>query len=408
MKHVLTLIPALALCLGLSVPALAAEFNDVPADHAFYDAIMDCAEKGVIDSYADGTFKPANTVTRSNFCVMLSRAFYAGDVSKYSTPANLKYGAFMPNYIALRDNGVLENTAFSATDSLLSASAMGQGISRYDMAQLLSNILRQKGADGSAAQADADRIKIADYDSIPQQYQEAVKTVFTLGVVTGYADGSFGGETLMNRGQAAAVIYRMMQCVSAASAQPEPSSPEASAIRTLADGSAITEENVMRLLEAAHNAKKDELWGSPDGTGNAYPAGNESKAGQLVRATYRTTAGSQLSLTNGCGGYACYLSDAAFGADAPVRRTTFEKLRAGDMAIWLFNGRITHIYVYSGKAEIKNLGNLGDKAYYSVYEAGAGSTPEYTENVFWAGDERVVNCGSNTGSSFVFYTRYLT
>lgn len=407
MKHVLTLIPALALCLGLSVPALAAEFNDVPADHAFYDAIMDCAERGVIGSYADGTFKPANTVTRSNFCVMLSRAFYPSDVSKYSTQANLKYGAFMPNYIALRENGVLENTAFSATDSLLSASAMGQGISRYDMAQLLSNILRQKAGD-AAARADAAQVELADYASIPQQYQEAVKTVFTLGVVTGYADGSFGGETLMNRGQAAAVIYRMLRCVSAASAQPEPSSPETPAIRTLADGSAVTEENVMRLLEAAHNAKKDGPWGDPDGMEDVYPAGKESKAGQLIRATYRTTAGSQLSLTNGFGGYACYLSDAAFGADAPVRRTTFEKLRAGDIAVWLFNGRITHIYVYSGKAEIKNLGNLGDKAYYSVYEAGAGSTPEYTENVFWAGDERVVNYASNTGSSFVFYTRYLT
>jgi len=73
MKKILSLILTLSLWAGLSVPALAAEFTDVPAGHTFYSGIMDCAGKGITSGYEDGTFRPANPVTRAQFCVMLSR-----------------------------------------------------------------------------------------------------------------------------------------------------------------------------------------------------------------------------------------------------------------------------------------------------------------------------------------------
>ena len=58
MKRLLTLLLALALCLGLSAPALAAEFSDVPPTYVFHQAISDCVEKGILSGYDDGTFRP--------------------------------------------------------------------------------------------------------------------------------------------------------------------------------------------------------------------------------------------------------------------------------------------------------------------------------------------------------------
>lgn len=81
MKRLFSLTLALVLCLGLRVPALAASFSNVPPDHIFYSAIMDCANQGIVSGYSDGTFQPTKTVIRSDFAVMLSRAFYAAEVA---------------------------------------------------------------------------------------------------------------------------------------------------------------------------------------------------------------------------------------------------------------------------------------------------------------------------------------
>lgn len=107
MKKLIALVLALALCAGLAVPALAAEgetagaetapvtapetgqpavsFTDIPEDHSFYNAIMDCAAKGITSGYSDGTFRPTASVTKAQFSVMLSRAFYPGEAEKYNT-----------------------------------------------------------------------------------------------------------------------------------------------------------------------------------------------------------------------------------------------------------------------------------------------------------------------------------
>ena len=210
MKRLCSLVLALALCLGLCVPAGAAEFSDVPAGHAFYGGILYCAENGIAGGYSDGTFQPSKTVTRNNFVVMLSRAFFADDLAEYNTETYLKYGTFVPNSMALYVNDILTNTSFETI--FKNSQEMNQGISRYDMAQLMTNIMTKKGfAAGEAEKAVVSQI--TDYSSIPSQYRDAVANVYALGIIGGYSDGTFGGEVTMNRCQAAVVIYSMTQAV---------------------------------------------------------------------------------------------------------------------------------------------------------------------------------------------------
>ncbi|WP_300692056.1 S-layer homology domain-containing protein [uncultured Oscillibacter sp.] len=215
MKRILSLVLALILCTSLAVPALAADFSDVPPSHNFYPAVADCSSKGIVGGYPDGTFRPSATVTRSNFCVMLSRAFYPSDITRYTNDFTTSFGSFYPNYLALANNGIWNNVSFDEEYIYTSdfAASMNLGISRYDMAQLMTNIMNARGFAAGEAEKNAAASKITDYSSIPGQYREAVANVYALGVIGGYSDGSFNGGGIMNRGQAAAVIYRMTQAV---------------------------------------------------------------------------------------------------------------------------------------------------------------------------------------------------
>ena len=54
-----------------ALSADTAPFKDVPANHVFAGYIAYCAQQGIINGYADGTFKPAGTVTGYQFMKML-------------------------------------------------------------------------------------------------------------------------------------------------------------------------------------------------------------------------------------------------------------------------------------------------------------------------------------------------
>ena len=54
-----------------ALSADAAPFADVPANHVFAGYIAYCSQQGIINGYADGTFKPAGTLTGYQFMKML-------------------------------------------------------------------------------------------------------------------------------------------------------------------------------------------------------------------------------------------------------------------------------------------------------------------------------------------------
>ena len=65
----------------------AAPYKDVPANHTFAGYIAYCQKTGIISGYADGTFKPANTLTSYAFMKMLLGALgYKADVEGYTSP----------------------------------------------------------------------------------------------------------------------------------------------------------------------------------------------------------------------------------------------------------------------------------------------------------------------------------
>ena len=359
MKRLASLLLALALCAGLAVPALAAEagFSDVPETHTFYAAVMDCAAKGITSGYADGTFKPANSVTKAQFCVMLSRAFYPGEVEALSTDENKAVAWYYPNFLALKNAGVLKDVAFS--DALTDKSGktvMGQAIPRYQMAQLMTNIMAAKGFSATEAQKAEAQGNIADYSALMTKSQDAVKNVFALGITTEYSDGTFKPLETMNRGQGCVVIYRMAQYTPTSSepvtpAQPEtpapepetpaqPEQPETPAVKTLSNGKPVTEENVLELLNEL-KAK--------------YPSGTNFGAGYVNvnydSEAYRIVNNHGTNAKLGCGGWATLVNDYIFGqTGAPMREIDFMKARPGDIVIEVYpNGEVYHVVAITSR-----------------------------------------------------------
>ena len=65
----------------------AAPYKDVPTNHTFAGYIAYCQKEGIVDGYADGTFKPANTLTGYAFMKMLLGALgYDAKNEGYSAP----------------------------------------------------------------------------------------------------------------------------------------------------------------------------------------------------------------------------------------------------------------------------------------------------------------------------------
>ena len=65
----------------------AAPYKDVPTNHTFAGYIAYCQKTGIISGYADGTFKPANSLTGYAFMKMLLGALgYKAEVEGYTGP----------------------------------------------------------------------------------------------------------------------------------------------------------------------------------------------------------------------------------------------------------------------------------------------------------------------------------
>lgn len=367
MKRILSLVLALILCTSLAVPALAADFSDVPPSHNFYPAVADCSSKGIVGGYPDGTFRPSATVTRSNFCVMLSRAFYPSDITRYTNDFTTSFGSFYPNYLALKNNFIWNNVSFDEEYIYTSgfAASMNLGISRYDMAQLMTNIMNARGFAAGEAEKNAAASKITDYSSIPGQYRDAVANVYALGVIGGYSDGSFNGGGIMNRGQAAAVIYRMTQAVPVEAPAPEtpavpapetpeapaPETPSTSAAGTLTNGKPITVENVTELmneLRVQYPAKTD--------TGT-YSGGPMTI--RQITNKYKTVNGNFTSTSGGCAGWAARVFDYIFDKNVTFRQVSYDEARVGDLLIKVdTQGHLMHVAIVSDRKTINGIPNM--------------------------------------------------
>lgn len=390
-KRILSLALALALSLGLAVPAFAAStFSDVPSSFWAYNEVKEAVNKGITNGYADGTFKPGNSVTNAHFSAFLARAFYSDEYD--DTGANPWY---KPYTDTLSSHNILNGTTVGSNFS----GAINQPINRYDMAQMMYNVLKDKGTTlPTNAEMTAATKKIGDWSNIPLDYRTAVVTCYVLGALNGQNNGTFGGQNLMNRAQGCVVVYRLTNIIgdTAGTTPSTPDQPQPSDEHVLTNGKAITEENVLEIIA---QIKKD----YPDGT--LY---------QPVGSNYYSDAIPSLAAAaqDGCNGWAAMASDFIFGHYSNNRAREQEdhtKIRPGDIIV-IYGSNTNNPYdpshVTIATSAIKPGVGPGNGTF-DATDASAG-----VNKVGWVYAEYTMDFGNNEyyaeqdGCYWVVYTRY--
>ena len=94
----------------------------------------------------------------------------------------------LPGWLTLSESGLLSGTQSSSAyeNGQWDRTIMERPAARYDMAQVMYNLLQAKGISMPSAEAlAACRAEIPDYAAIPVQYRPAVETMYTLGCLKG-------------------------------------------------------------------------------------------------------------------------------------------------------------------------------------------------------------------------------
>ena len=384
-KRTLSLLMALAICTTLfSVSASAAtkDFTDVPSSHWAHAQIAAAVEDGITSGYADGTFKPAASVTNAHFSAFIARAFFPSGIKSYEKyNPNAEWWA--SSVYTLEANNIYAGTKMgdAAREDGSYAAVLNQPINRYDMAQVMYNVLKLN----VNTMPEGSKTGIGDWNSIPSDYQDAVSVCYALGVLNGQADGTFGGNNSMNRAQGCVVIARLKDYIangkvttpSTPSApaeepgqvvqEPEPTKPVATS-KTLANGKEATEENVLEILEEL----KEE-----------YPTGTEWGAGKYYNSP-------TLGPAYECAAFAFMASDRIFGT-LPVRtHRNYDNIRPGDI-IEMKNssGQTYHWCVVAT--------DIDSEGYFQVTSGNSGG------KVAWGGAWWTI---SDMPQNDVVYTRY--
>jgi len=333
-KNLITRMLALAMAAVLAVaviPAAAADktFPDVPSGHWAAKEIQYAVDHGIVSGYTDGTFGPADSVTTAQFAAFLARAFYYGEIDQSATPW------YAPYVNIMKAHGLFDSTEVGKD---LDAS-VNQPINRYNMAQMMYNVLQDKGMDisvGIFTTMTEEHPRGLNWIDLPVEYRTAVAACYSLDILKGQSDGAFGGRNLMDRAQACVVIYRLINKLGGMSAGVQPGETVTPVTNhVLTNGKPVTEDNVLEVIE---QIKKD----YPDGTvyqpvtgglvalpDGSYEWHSDFGAGYRSDAIY-----GYIRSEDGCNGWAALCSDLIFGQysnNKSHEQKDHSKIRPGDI-----------------------------------------------------------------------------
>jgi hypothetical protein len=154
---------------------------------------------GVVSGYPDGTFRPRAPVTRAAFALMLQRALRL-PAGKGSALAGFVYSARAPGWAvpalaAAIHAGLLPGGADGTLDP-------AGDLSRAQAAVIASQVL---GLSGGAS------VAFTDAAAVPSWARPGVDAAVEAGLLRGYPDGSFRPLQPIARGEAAALIVRLLR-----------------------------------------------------------------------------------------------------------------------------------------------------------------------------------------------------
>ena len=189
-------------------------FSDID-NSGYREGIEKAAAKGIINGYADGTFKPDAQVTRAQFITMLYRVAGSPEVEIPEGKTEIELGftdadTISDEYKMAVAWGVQNGIIKGYEDDTFRPN---QAISRAQMVTMLYRYLTLEDVWGAASDEMKATYDFTDKDDIAAPYVEAVNFMANMEFIKGFADGHFGPDETVTRGQAATVFARIFDAV---------------------------------------------------------------------------------------------------------------------------------------------------------------------------------------------------
>lgn len=207
-----------------SVPSMAAP-SDI-AGHWAESVITQWQNKGLIQGYEDGTFKPGNTITRAEFVTLMNNAkgFWSEGSINFS---DVKNGSWFYSAVA---RAVAAGYVKGYSDGSFKP---GNTITRAEAAVMIANAARLSANEAGA-------YRFTDVGSIPAWARGSVGAVVAAGYMTGYPDGSFYANASISRAEAVSSLNRML---GGTAYQPtQPTTPTTDTTKTTSDDVVIEDK----------------------------------------------------------------------------------------------------------------------------------------------------------------------
>ena len=442
-SKILCTILATAMLVSLHISPVAAvdvAFTDVPADSWFANAVTEAVEHGYIKGMGDGRFAPYDDLTYAQVFSMVINAQYENDEKSFRTSGDNaltirkafngdvpwwgEYAYFL-NAKKLLDGTITNN-------NITVRAVVESKVSRYEMVQIIYNVLKDKGVNiPESAKTNANG-KITDWSKVPAKCQTAVAVGYNLGIISGFEDGSFGGTGILTRAQSCVIINKTLDVIKNGAGtgggttdpgtdpgtkpetpvEPEPKPGTETEIKvtetngaytvisngfstgTLNNGLPATENNVIALLK-----KAEAKW--PQGTrwADIGAANNHWYFNPGAVTTYALETNHRISANYACGGYAAMISDYLFGQNSnPATKVTdFTKIRPGDIIVITKSSGAPHVVIATTHADSSG----------GVYTTGGNESELVNWPTQWdaLSSEYFTKLG-DPGAYWTVYTRY--
>ncbi|MFS0783800.1 NlpC/P60 family protein [Bacillus sp. 1P06AnD] len=175
------------------------EFVDLASSSFAYAAVKDISKKGIIKGYDDGTFRPAESVTRGQAAAIINRVLKNTPASIYSYKDVPTNNPFAKDIAAIKEMGVIKG--FS--DGTFRPYAT---MTRAEMATIVKNAFSLPRPIMSSAESN----KI--YNDVDSSYWafDAIITMNVIDRTTGFKTASYRTSSKASRADFSAAIYNAM------------------------------------------------------------------------------------------------------------------------------------------------------------------------------------------------------
>lgn len=187
MKNILQI--TIIVIIGITVCTSAFTLSDIE-NHWANQFIVNLVERGSVNGYTDGSFKPSNSITRAEFTKILLAAL--GINAEINNN-----GHWASNYMkeAVKKGYVVDGE-FDNID---------KNITRGEIARIIARAMDEKYYNMNEYSS-----QIQDYNLIPQEYSEFVLKTYCAGIILGYEEGSFRYERSATRAEACVIVVRFL------------------------------------------------------------------------------------------------------------------------------------------------------------------------------------------------------